>query len=230
MRFKAVLIDLDGTLLNTIPDIAAATNAMRKEVGLEPLSLDTVTAYVGKGSHDLVVRALSDNPDNQTPSDAQISEGLALFFKHYRTTNGRQTTIYPGVLEGLTAFRKAGLKTAVVTNKTTEFTHILLIKSGLAHLFDEVVCGDTCAHKKPHPQPFLHACQLLDTDPDDALAIGDSINDAQAARAAGISVLAVPYGYNEGRGVHDLDVDGIVTGIDEAARWAAQPKNKPATP
>lgn len=221
MRFKAVLLDLDGTLLDTIADIADAANAMRHDLNLPPLSLETLTSYVGKGSENLVIRTLNDNPAGTTPDSGQIAQALTLFYTHYRQFNGRRSQLYPGVMEGLRAFRNASLKMAVVTNKPEEFTHTLLIRSGLAHLFDVVVCGDTCERKKPDPMPFLHACDLLDVRPDQALAIGDSINDAQAARAAGIPVLAVPYGYNEGLDVRTLDVDDIVSSIDEAARWAS---------
>lgn len=221
MRFKAVLLDLDGTLLDTIPDLAEATNAMRQDLGLAPLSLDTVTSYVGKGSENLVKRALTNTSTGAAPDAQKTARGLALFFDHYRVLNGKQTQLYPGVMDGLRAFRNAGLKMAVVTNKPEEFTHILLIKTGLAHFFDAVVCGDTCERKKPDPMPFVHACKMLDVQPGDALAIGDSVNDAQAARAAGITVLAVPYGYNEGHDVRTLDVDDIVSSIDDAARWAA---------
>lgn len=227
MRFKAVLLDLDGTLLNTIADLADATNAMRQDLGMPPLSLDTVTSYVGKGSENLVIRALSNNSAGTVPDARQTAQALALFFDHYRSFNGKRSELYPGVTEGLRAFRNAGLKMAVVTNKPEAFTHILLIKTGLAHYFDVVVCGDTCERKKPDPMPFVHACELLDVAPEDALAIGDSINDAQAARAAGIKVLAVPYGYNEGLDVRSLDVDDIVSSIDDAAQWAAQ-KQQPS--
>src|SRR5690606_29248617 len=132
----------------------------------------------------------------------------------------------PGVLEGLQAFKDAGYKLAIVTNKPTEFTLPLLERTGIAAFFDGVVCGDTCEQKKPHPMPFLHACSLLGVQPGQALAIGDSVNDALAARAAGIPVLAVPYGYNEGMNVRNLPVDDIVTSIAEAARWAANRKTE----
>lgn len=229
MRYKAVLLDLDGTLLDTIPDIADAANAMRRDLGMPELPQETLSTYVGKGSEHLVIRALSDNDHGNTPDNEQVAHALSLFYTHYRTTNGNRTQHYPGVMEGLRAFRNAGLKMAVVTNKPEEFTHILLIKTGLAHFFDVVVGGDTCERKKPDPMPFLHACEQLDVTPSDALAIGDSINDALAARAAGIAVLAVPYGYNEGRDVRTLDVDDIVSTVNDAARWAAQSTNSSKT-
>lgn len=222
MFLNAVLFDLDGTLLDTIPDLADAANAMREELGMAALPQHTIATYVGKGTENLVMRTLADNPAGSAPSPASIRHGLGLFNRHYHACNGDKATLYPQALEGLQAFRKAGFKMAVVTNKPTEFTLPLLERSGIAGFFDGVVCGDTCEKKKPHPLPMLHACALLGVAPAQALAIGDSVNDAQAARAANIPVLAVPYGYNEGMDVHNLEVDDIVTSIAEAAQWAAR--------
>lgn len=240
MPFAAVLLDLDGTLLDTIPDLADAVNAMRVDLNLPTLSQEVIATYVGKGTKHLVTLSLSDIGSGAAsttatasasvqaqaqepappPSSEQIEHGLSLFEQHYHRVNGDKAIMYPGVLEGLNAFKAQGIKLAVVTNKPTEFTLPLLERTGLAHFFEHVVCGDTCAEKKPHPMPFLHACDLLDTHPSDALAIGDSINDALAARAAKITVLAVPYGYNEGINVRNLEVDDIVTSIEAAAQWA----------
>lgn len=224
MRFEAVLLDLDGTLLDTVSDISDASNAMLASLQLPALPEATVRSYVGKGSENLVVRLLTHHAVDATPGSAQLKQALDLFYRHYRRLNGVRTQIYPGVPEGLRTFRDAGLKMAVVTNKPEEFTHTLLTRTGLADFFDIVVCGDTCEHKKPHPLPFLHACERLGVAPGDALVIGDSINDAQAARAAGIPVLLVPYGYNEDFDVHSLDVDDIVLTIEQAAQWASQEK------
>ena len=226
----AVLFDLDGTLLDTIPDLAQATNAMRQDLGLAILDQAVITSYVGKGTENLVMRALANNPGGVQPSADEVKQGLALFNRHYHDCNGKNAVLYPGVLEGLQAFKAAGCKLAVVTNKPTEFTLPLLERSNLAAFFDQIICGDTCEQKKPHPMPFLHACSLLGVQPEQALAVGDSINDALSARAAGIPVLAVPYGYNEGMDVQDLPVDDIVTSIAEAARWAANRTNAHQTP
>ena len=220
MPFSAVLLDLDGTLLDTIPDLAHASNAMRQELGLAPLPLETIASYVGKGTENLVSRPLSNNPAGSLPTATEIERGLEIFGRHYHAVNGRQAVVYPGVMRGLEAFKEAGIRMAVVTNKPTEFTLPLLDHAGLAHFFEHVVCGDTCARKKPDPMPLLHACELLNAQPQDALAIGDSINDALAARAAGMTVLAVPYGYNEGMDVRTLEVDDIVMSISDAAHWA----------
>ncbi len=220
MSFSAVLLDLDGTLLDTIPDLAHASNAMRLEVGLAPLARETIASYVGKGTENLVLRTLSNNPGGSVPAADDIERGLEIFGRHYHAVNGEQAVVYPGVMQGLEAFKAAGVKMAVVTNKPAEFTLPLLERAGLAHFFEHVVCGDTCARKKPDPMPLLHACELLKARPQDVLAIGDSINDALAARAAGMTVLAVPYGYNEGMDVRTLEVDDIVMSISDAAQWA----------
>ncbi len=219
MNYDAALFDLDGTLLNTIPDLADATNAMRVQMNMAPLSVDLIATYVGKGTENLVARALA--PDlGASATDEQIRTGLDIFYRCYHLINGDKTAVYAGVVEGLSELREMRVKMAVVTNKPTEFTLPLLQRSGLAHYFDAVVCGDTCARKKPDPLPYLHGCELLDVQPARAFVVGDSMNDAQAARAAGITVLAVPYGYNEGHSVHNLPVDGIVPSIADAVQWA----------
>lgn len=223
MRFTSVLFDLDGTLLNTIPDLTDGVNGMRLEMGLPPLRQDIISTYVGKGSEVLVRRALQDRLQPDEPLDPQrLSQGMELFYQYYHTVNGDKTVIYEGVLEGLKAFREQGAKMAVVTNKPHEFTEPLLVRTGLAGFFEHAVSGDTCERKKPDPMPLQHACRLLNARPESTLMIGDSQNDVQAARAAEIAVVAVPYGYNEGHGVQNLDADAIVSTISEAAQWAMQ--------
>lgn len=217
--FQAVLLDLDGTLLDTIPDLATAANGMLADLGARVLPQADIATFVGKGTENLVRRCLADARTGLPVDDDTVARALAIFNRHYHAVNGREARLYPGVLEGLAALRAQGLRLAVVTNKPTEFTLPLLEHSGLAPWFGVVVCGDTCPRKKPDPEPLLHACALLGCAPGRALAIGDSVNDALAARAAGIPVLAVPYGYNEGHDIHSLDIDGIVFGIDEAAEW-----------
>lgn len=219
MQFSGILFDLDGTLVHTIPDLAAAANAMRMDMGLSPLPEALIATFVGKGVDQLVIRILSH--DSQPPSIDFVMRGLARFKDHYRVLNGRYSQIYPDVLEGLQAFRDQGARLAVVTNKGTAFAVPLLQHMGLSRYFEVVVCGDSCKRKKPDPLPLFHACDLLGISPAKALFIGDSINDAQAAQAANIPMLALPYGYNEGQSVHSLPVDAIVGSILEAAQWAA---------
>ncbi len=215
MAIRAVLIDLDGTLLDTVPDLADAANAMLAELGRLTLPTDTIRDFVGKGIPNLVGRCLGYPGESAAP-DAVAA--LAVFKRHYAAVNGRKTRIYPGVLEGLRAMRAAGLKTACVTNKAAAFTEQLLAASGLAALLDMTVSGDTLPEKKPHPLPFLHICERFGIAPAEALVVGDSRNDVAGARAAGCPVFCVPYGYSEGEDVRDLGADAIVGTLEEAAR------------
>ena len=167
---------------------------------------------------------------NTGSEEAELDDLVERFFRHYREVNGQQSEVYPGVIEGLQAFRLAGVKLAVVTNKALEFSQQLLRQTGLTPYFDLIVAGDTCARKKPHPDPLLHACQQLNVAPWRALMIGDSINDVQAARAAGVRVVLVPYGYHHGADIHRFDVDGIVSCIEDAVHWAASSQQDNTTP
>lgn len=213
---QAVLIDLDGTLLDTAADLAAAVNGMLADLGMAALSEPVIASYVGKGAEVLVHRALGGSLDARV-DEALHGQALAAFSRHYQVENGRQSRAYDGVLEGLDAMRSRGLRLACVTNKPQVFADPLLARCGLAPFFQTVLGGDALPRKKPDPLPMLHAAQLLGSTPSTTVAIGDSLNDALAARAAGMSVFAVPYGYNEGRDVRTLDVDAIVNTLHEAA-------------
>jgi phosphoglycolate phosphatase len=216
LAVKGVTIDLDGTLLDTIPDLAAAANAMLEELGQRPLDIEVLRTFVGKGIPRLVERTLAGHIDGEADSDA-MARALPVFERHYFAVNGRHTTIYPGVKEGLDRLRDMGLPLACVTNKSGRFTVPLLESVGLASYFRTVVAGDTLERKKPHPDPLLHACKVLGIAPRDMLMIGDSLNDTQAARAAGCPVFCVTYGYNEGHDVYDLDTDAVIDSLVEAA-------------
>lgn len=213
---RAVLIDLDGTLLDTAADLAAAVNGMLSDLGRAPLAQQLVATYVGKGAEVLVHRALGGGIDARV-DPALHAQGLSAFHHHYLRENGVSARPYEGVREGLEALREKGFRLACVTNKPQAFADPLLERTGLAHAFEFVLGGDALARKKPDPLPMLHAAQRLSAAPSQTVAIGDSINDALAARAAGMTVFAVPYGYNEGHDVRDLDVDAVVASLLEAA-------------
>ncbi|HYC47566.1 MAG TPA: phosphoglycolate phosphatase [Burkholderiales bacterium] len=217
LRAKAVLIDLDGTLLDTIPDLAAATNMMLTELGRAALETSVIRTFVGKGIRNLVERALAGRIDGKADAEL-VARALPVFERCYSEVNGRYTTIYPGVKEGLERLRSHGLPLACVTNKSTRYTLPLLEMVGLASYFKAVVAGDTLPLKKPDPAPLLHACEALGVAPREMVMIGDSVNDAQAARAAGCPVICVTYGYNEGMDVRALETDALVDTLDEAAR------------
>lgn len=215
----AVLFDLDGTLVDTIPDLADAIDAMRADFALLPIGPSVVATYVGRGVEALVTRALAHGGGAATAVSA--TQALDVFRQHYRACNGVRSRVYPGVVAGLQRWRKAVRRLAVVTNKTAEFTLPLLARMDLAQFFDAVVSGDTCARKKPDPEPLLFACRQLGVAVADTLMIGDSIHDARAAEAAGVRMLAVPYGYLGGVDVHTLPVEAVVPSIEASVDWAA---------
>jgi len=212
-RTKAILLDLDGTLLDTVTDLADAANAMLAELGRAPLPVETIRDFVGRGIPNLVGRCLG-YPGESMAADAR--NALVLFQRHYTETNGRRTRVFPGAIEGLRAARRAGVKCACITNKAAAFVRPLLERMALAEHLDLVICGDTLAEKKPHPLPFLHACASLGVAPAAALVVGDSRNDVAGARAAGCPVVCVPYGYREGEDVRELGADAIVATVEEA--------------
>ena len=219
--YDAVLLDLDGTLMDTIPDLAQAANTMRQELGLSSLPQAQIATFVGKGAKHLVMRMLTVDADPASISPELFERARESYFRNLHRFNGDQAVMFDGVISGLERMKDMGLRLAVVTNKATEFTLPLLERTGLAKYMQAVVCGDTLAHAKPHPAPMLHACAQLKSTPARSVAVGDSINDAQSALAAGCSILAVPYGYNEGQSVQTLDVDAIVDSIEAAAHWVA---------
>ena len=214
---KAVTIDLDGTLADTIPDLAAAANMMLSELGRPGLDVERIRTFVGKGIPHLVERALAGGLDGAVPGEL-LERALPIYERCYAGVNGKHTTIYPGVMEGLDELQARGFPLACITNKSERFTLPLLDRMNLSAYFSEVVAGDTLPEKKPDPLPLLHACTKFGIAPRDMLMIGDSLNDAQAARAAGCPVFCVPYGYNEGRDVRSLDVDAIVPSLIAATR------------
>jgi phosphoglycolate phosphatase len=224
-ELRGVLIDLDGTLLDTAPDLAAAANRMRADFGLPPLPMARIAAFVGKGAEVLVHRALTDDMDGRVDADA-FARGRRSFYAHYHAENGLQAVVFEQVPQSLVRLREHGLKLACVTNKPREFTLPLLEKMGLAPHFHVVVAGDEVAEKKPHPALLLEACRRLALGPTEVILIGDSVNDAQAAHAGGCRCLLVETGYNEGEGVASLagapGLDAILPMLADAVQWLLQ--------
>lgn len=210
---RAVLLDLDGTLLDTAPDLGAAANAMLADLKLAPLSEVTVRDFIGQGIERLVQRCLAA-AGGAADAEAAARES---FMQHYARCNGSAARPYPGVVEGLARMREAGLRLACVTNKAQAFTLPLLERTGLAPSLDTVVTADQVGARKPDPGPFIEACRRLGVPAGEAAVVGDSENDARGARAAGCRVLLVPYGYSEGRDVRSIDSDGIVATLSQAA-------------
>jgi len=211
------MIDLDGTLADTIPDLAEAANRMLRELGRPALEPALLRTFVGKGIPKLVERALAGTLEGRVDAGL-LARALPIYERCYAEENGRHSVVFPGVREGLQTLRDMQLRLACVTNKAERFTRALLAQLELARCFEQVIAGDTLPQKKPDPQPLLHACRAFGIAPGDMLMIGDSANDVEAARAAGCPVFCVDYGYNEGRDVRELDADAIVASLIEATR------------
>lgn len=209
---SAIALDLDGTLLDTVHDLAAATNAMLAEMGHAPLPKEAIRAMIGKGMGNLVARALAAARGVPAAAIDAASRDAALvrYQAHYASILGRGTLLFPGMVEGLVALRAMGFPLAVVTNKASRFVAPHLDHAGIARHFALVIGGDTLPTRKPEPGPLLHAAEFFGIPPGRLLMVGDSVNDVAAARAAGCPVLVLPYGYNEGKPVEGLDADGIV--------------------
>jgi phosphoglycolate phosphatase len=213
---RAAIIDLDGTMLDTLPDFEAALNGMRADLGLAPITQAQIKPMVGKGSEKLIRDVLALDFD-AAGVEQRYAAAMAAYQRHYLSINGDHSALYDGVIDGLAALRALGLRLACVTNKPVAFALPLLERKGLASWFELVYGGDSLARKKPDPLPLLQVCRDFQLAPPEVVAIGDSSNDAEAARAAGCFVLTVPYGYNHGRPVHEIDSDGIVTSLLDAA-------------
>jgi phosphoglycolate phosphatase len=213
---RAAIIDLDGTMLDTIPDFHVAINGMRAELGLQPITQDQIALMVGKGSENLIRSVLAMDMD-AAGVEARFDAAMDAYQRHYLSINGNHSVLYPGVIEGLTVMKAQGLRLACVTNKPIAFATPLLKLKGLDGFFEVVYGGDSLPRKKPDPLPLQTVCADFGLAPAQVVAIGDSSNDAQAARAAGCPVLTVPYGYNHGQSIHETDSDGIVATLLDAA-------------
>jgi phosphoglycolate phosphatase len=207
----AVLIDLDGTLVDTAPDIVEAVSRMLLDWGMPPLPFDTVRGFIGNGVPTLVRRVL--HACSAADRDEQLA--LALFQRHYRDTNGRFGQVFPGVREGLRALRQAGYRLGCVTNKFAAPTAALLDIHSLAPWFDVVVAGDTLDQMKPAPAPLLHACRTLRASPARCVLVGDSHVDVAAARAAQMPVYIVRYGYPGEDGHEAMQCDGFIESFED---------------
>ncbi len=213
---RAVLFDLDGTLLDTLADIALALNRALAEEHWPPIPIEAVRAMIGRGSPSLVRRAAQYL--GRPIEDAQQARILENFFACYGALHDRgERTARPfeGAPLALERLHAAGLRIAVVTNKQFRFADALIRDLGLAQWVDLVVGGDTCARRKPDPEPLLYACARLEVAPGAALMVGDSANDVGAARAASIPVVCVPYGYDEGRDPRELAGDALIESLAE---------------
>lgn len=209
-----VMIDLDGTLINTAPDLADCVNIMLERMGRESWPLDKVSGWIGNGVSRLVKRALTDSMDGE-PDSVDYEKGYVLFLEAYGENVSAKSRPYDGVVAGLEKLKDMGFLLACVTNKAAAFTLPLLADLELDGYFELVVSGDSLPRKKPDPLPLTHACDFFGITPDQGILIGDSANDVKAAVAAGMPVICVNYGYNQGVDLTTLQTQGVIDSLDK---------------
>ena len=224
---RGVIVDLDGTMVDTLGDFEAALNRMLAELDLPPVSRALVERTVGKGSEHLIRSVLEHQlalPGVHTQgqpgsgrADELMAQAWRIYQRHYLEINGAFSDVYPGVLAALQQWRRNGLLLACLTNKPLNFARPLLKSKGLDGFFTQVFGGDSFERKKPDPLPLLMTCEALGTRAAQTLMVGDSENDGLAARAAGCPVVLVSYGYNHGRPIREVDADGYVDSLDQLA-------------
>jgi phosphoglycolate phosphatase len=204
-----ILIDVDGTLVDSVPDLAFCIDEMMRRLGREPRGETRVRDWVGNGVERLVRRALIGRLDGE-PDEAEFDRAYPVFLELYADNTSKRSLLYPGVVDGLDYLKAAGYALGCVTNKAEQFTIPLLRDLGIDEYFSIVICGDTLEHKKPHPAPLLHAAEFFKVSPAQSLMVGDSISDVTAARAAGFQIACLPYGYNHGEDIRVAEPDVII--------------------
>lgn len=229
---QAAIVDLDGTMIDTLGDFEVALNRALADLDLPSVTRTLVERTVGKGSEHLIRSVLSHQlalPEVQGLANVCEARNVDSLYEaawlryqhHYLAINGQFADVYPGVADGLRQLRKAGWQLACLTNKPLSFAKPLLQTKGLDQFFTHVFGGDSFERKKPDPLPLFKTCEALGLHPSQALMVGDSSNDAQAARAAGCPVVLVTYGYNHGEPVHQVDADGHVDALSDITAWLA---------
>ena len=211
---EMILIDVDGTLVDSVPDLAYCVDRMMQQLGREPRGENRVRDWVGNGVERLVRRALVGALEGE-PDDADFERAYPLFMALYADNTSKRSFLYPGVREGLDKLKSAGYRLGCVTNKAGQFTEPLLKDLGVFDDFSIVISGDTLAKKKPDPAPLLHAAEYFGCDPAKAMMIGDSVSDVAAARAAGFQIICMSYGYNHGVDIREAKPDAVVDSMLE---------------
>ncbi len=212
IEVAAVAFDLDGTLIDTLPDLHESANRTLRDLGRDAVAESTVRDYVGDGVDRLVKRLLAAACDAE-PDSMLFARGRALFYRHYAQILTRASRPFPGVMEAIDRMRAHGLKLACVTNKAEAFTRPLLDDVGLSSSLDLIVAGDTLSRRKPDPLPLAYCAQQFGVPAARLLMVGDSSNDTAAARAASCPVFCVAHGYRGGMALHELDCDAILPAV-----------------
>lgn len=213
-RPEMILIDLDGTLVDSVPDLVYCVDEMMQRLGLPTCGEARVRTWVGNGVERLVKRALTGELYAE-PDPALFEKALPVFMELYSVNNSVRSRLYPGVREGLELFKAAGYKLGCVTNKAGRFTEPLLADLGIKPFFGIIVSGDTLPQKKPDPAPLRHAADFFKVPAERALMLGDSMHDVEAARNAGFAVVCVSYGYNHGKDIRESKPDAVIGAFPE---------------
>jgi phosphoglycolate phosphatase len=211
---KLIAFDLDGTLIDSVPDIAKAVQCTLAELNLPERDQHQVRGWVGNGASILIKRALSGEMSGEIP-DEVYKKAFPVFLKYYAEYLYCDSELYEGVEQTLNALKSAGITLACITNKPEQFTLPLLEKIGMGSLFDIVASGDTYIEKKPHPMPLLEVAKFCKVHPSQAIMVGDSVNDIKAAQAAGYYSICVDYGYHGDYDVHQLGADVVISQFSE---------------
>jgi len=211
---EMILIDVDGTLVDSVPDLAFCVDETMKDLDRPTWGDDAVRNWVGNGVERLVKRALLGTLEGE-PEQTLFDKAIKIFLKYYDDNVCERSKLYPGVREGLELLKSSGYSLGCVTNKAEQFTLPLLKALDVDHYFSIIICGDTLSKKKPDPLPLLHAAEFFKVDPANCLMIGDSVSDVKAARAAGFQIICMSYGYNHGQDIRDFDPDSVVDSMVE---------------
>ena len=216
---EAIFLDLDGTLVDSVPDLTVAVDAMLAQLGLPPRGEERVRQWVGNGAEVLIRRALVDNLEGDAP-DELVAQGRPIFNAVYQANLAVGSQLYPGVLEGLRALQALGYRLACITNKPTVFAKPLVEQLGIGVFFDLVLGGECAPRKKPAPDALLLTAGRMGVDIHRVLMVGDSKNDVQAARNAGCrGVVTVPYGYNHGEDIRTAKPDLVIDSLAELSAY-----------
>jgi phosphoglycolate phosphatase len=215
-RPEMILLDVDGTLVDSVPDLAFCVDEMMQQLGRPAQGENKVRDWVGNGVERLVRRALVGQLDGE-PDEADFQRAYPIFLELYAVNTSQRSLLYPGVREGLDYLKGKGYRLGCVTNKATQFTLPLLKALGLHDDFEIIIAGDSLPKKKPDPLPLLHAAQQLGVKPGNALMVGDSQSDVKAARAAGFQIVCMSYGYNHGEDIRSYHPDAVIDALTEIA-------------
>ena len=211
---QMILIDVDGTLVDSVPDLAFCVDEMMRQLGMPERGEARVREWVGNGVERLVRRALINQLDGE-PDDELFHKAYPLYLELYSENTSKRSRLYPGVVEGLDYLEASGYKLGCVTNKAACFTEPLLLDLGVHDRFSIIISGDTLAKKKPDPEPLLHAARFFGVMPEHAMMIGDSVSDVKAARAAGFQIVCMSYGYNHGVDIREAHPDAVIDSMAE---------------